>query len=455
VHAVLGRLLLHFEIGSMLYTAPTKTVLVSAERITIMAISDANKKHMLEFEPLIDMMLECLIIDDGNRRKGQDGADALQETSAGVLHELSLFGPGADALRSHPDVVKTLHKLCEVGTKVSKERGAAALFELEQDKRPKKPADGGDSDDGKGTGLSSGQNPPPHVMVSYNWDHQDVILRVVGTLQGRGYLVWVDTEQMKGATVDTMALAVEGSEVVLVGVSRAYKESSNCRMEAQYALQKKKVLIPLMLVQGYEADGWLGLLLGTSMWYGFYGETLSSDSAFEARMDALCREIGGRGRADAAVVAVGAFDGLEPQPEVEGVEGEGGDAAAASTAPGGSMTVGTLVQAELSALRLKALQARAATEGVDEGAIDDALEADRPKVALVELILQHMSSCAQESAAGLRKLRPTQLKQRAREAGAPEDAIGATDDAPQPKEALIALVIGAEARGAGPPASPD
>eukprot|EP01043_Picozoa_sp_COSAG02_P134558 COSAG02_NODE_72727_length_181_cov_219.378049_2_plen_26_part_01 len=26
-----------------------------------------------------------------------------------------------------------------------------------------------------------------------------------------------------------MALAVEGSEVVLIGVSRAYKESSNCR----------------------------------------------------------------------------------------------------------------------------------------------------------------------------------------------------------------------------------
>eukprot|EP01046_Picozoa_sp_COSAG06_P122583 COSAG06_NODE_70305_length_192_cov_314.774194_1_plen_28_part_10 len=28
--------------------------------------------------------------------------------------------------------------------------------------------------------------------------------------------------------------------MVLIGVSRAYKESSNCRMEAQYALQKKK-----------------------------------------------------------------------------------------------------------------------------------------------------------------------------------------------------------------------
>ena len=26
-------------------------------------------------------------------------------------------------------------------------------------------------------------------------------------------------------------------------------------------------LIPLKLTQGYEADGWLGLLLGTLLWY--------------------------------------------------------------------------------------------------------------------------------------------------------------------------------------------
>ena len=128
-------------------------------------------------------------------------------------------------------------------------------------------------------------------MMSYNWDHQEVILRVVGSLQSRGYLVWIDTEQMKGSTVDTMALAVEGSAVVLIGVSRAYKESSNCRMEAQYAFQKKKAIVPLKLTDGYEADGWLGLLLGTSMWYAFYGTTLSSESAFEVRMDALSRSV--------------------------------------------------------------------------------------------------------------------------------------------------------------------
>ena len=59
-----------------------------------------------------------------------------------------------------------------------------------------------------------------------------------------------------------------------------------------------------MLTEGCEADGWLGLLLGTSMWYGFYGEMLSSTSGFEGRIDALCREIGGRGRADASVATI-------------------------------------------------------------------------------------------------------------------------------------------------------
>eukprot|EP01046_Picozoa_sp_COSAG06_P059308 COSAG06_NODE_12225_length_1407_cov_22.807339_1_plen_469_part_11 len=157
VHAVLGRLYHHFDPSTWGFTTPVKTVVPHLSRVSIMVLSDANKKHMLQFEPLIDMLLECLIIDDGNRRKGQDGADMLQEASAGVLHELSLYGPGAVALRSHGSAVSTLHKLCDVGTKVSKERGAAALFELEEEKRPTKAA----TDDGTGTGLSSTKGKPP------------------------------------------------------------------------------------------------------------------------------------------------------------------------------------------------------------------------------------------------------------------------------------------------------
>ena len=56
---------------------------------------------------------------------------------------------------------------------------------------------------------------------------------------------------------------------MLYGVSLAYKESSNCRMEANYAHQQELDMIPLMMTQGYSAKGWLGLILGTRMWYGF------------------------------------------------------------------------------------------------------------------------------------------------------------------------------------------
>jgi hypothetical protein len=56
-------------------------------------------------------------------------------------------------------------------------------------------------------------------------------------------------------------------------------------------------MIPLMLVEGYEADGWLGLLIGASLWYGFYGKVLDSEAAFESRIADLARGIGPRGLA--------------------------------------------------------------------------------------------------------------------------------------------------------------
>ena len=111
MHAVLGKLHSYCQPENWAFSAVPKSVTPHLVRVSIMTISDANKKHMILYEPLVNMLLQCLILDHDNHRKGQDGADALQEASAGVLHELSLFGPGAVALRSHFDAVKTLHKL--------------------------------------------------------------------------------------------------------------------------------------------------------------------------------------------------------------------------------------------------------------------------------------------------------------------------------------------------------
>merc|ERR1711969_191593 len=172
-------------------------------RIAIMAISDANKKIMLQHDKLLATLIAGLILDDDNPRRGQDGSAELQEICAAVLHELALYGPGASVLRAHKPTMDALRVLAESGTKESRERAAGALFELDEETRSAKR---------KAPDAQSGSSakPPPHIMMSYNWDHQDVILRVVTWLQAHGYLVWVDTEQMKGSTVDTMALAVEG-----------------------------------------------------------------------------------------------------------------------------------------------------------------------------------------------------------------------------------------------------
>ena len=165
-----------------------------------------------------------------------------------------------------------------------------------------------------------------------------------------------------------MALAVEGSEVMLIGVSRAYKESSNCRMEAQYGLQKKKALIPLKLVPGYEADGWLGLLLGTAVWYALYGATLASESAFDDRMGALSREIGSRGHADTAITAAGGAEAVgAPEPYADGDTED---------------AVWSELVSELRGMRVMALQKRATSERVSAEALESAMDSDDPKGSL-------------------------------------------------------------------------
>ena len=48
---------------------------------------------------------------------------------------------------------------------------------------------------------------------------------------------------MQGSTVEAMADAVENCAVICCGISKAYKESTNCRMEAQYAHQQQKDMV--------------------------------------------------------------------------------------------------------------------------------------------------------------------------------------------------------------------
>ena len=65
--------------------------------------------------------VQALLLDAGNKRRTQDGGDALQEATAGTLHELSLFAPWAQALKAHSGLMAALRELLEVGTKQASE----------------------------------------------------------------------------------------------------------------------------------------------------------------------------------------------------------------------------------------------------------------------------------------------------------------------------------------------
>ena len=109
-----------------------------------------------------------------------------------------------------------------------------------------------------------------HVMISYQWDSQKVLVELKNRLRASGYRVWMDLEQIGGSTLDAMAKAVENSSVVLVCVSERYKESPNCRAEAKYAFQLKKEIIPLMMQRNYMPDGWLGIIVGEKFRHDFH-----------------------------------------------------------------------------------------------------------------------------------------------------------------------------------------
>ena len=77
--------------------------------------------------------------------------------------------------------------------------------------------------------MKEGEKQSKHVMLSYNWHYKDLILKIRDALKDASYKVWIEFENLGGSAMEGMASAVENSAVVLVAVSRKYKESASCR----------------------------------------------------------------------------------------------------------------------------------------------------------------------------------------------------------------------------------
>jgi hypothetical protein len=74
---------------------------------------------------------------------------------------------------------------------------------------------------------------------------------------------------MQGSSLEAMADAIENSHCVLMCMTEAYKQSTNCRAEAEYAFQLKKPIVPLIMQKSYKPTGWLGIILGVRIFVDF------------------------------------------------------------------------------------------------------------------------------------------------------------------------------------------
>ncbi|CAH3196172.1 unnamed protein product, partial [Porites evermanni] len=237
-----------------------------AEGLSHLAINDANK-NILGQNGIIPVLISVIKTSNEDEEKA---------SATRALWMLAFDDNNKKEIRQEEGAMDILHQLQQSENPEVQKAAAGALWEIE----------------GKtARHLERIESTGNHVMISYQWDSQEVLVEVKNRLQASGYRVWMDLEQMGGSTLETMAKAVENSSVVLVCVSERYKESPNCRSEAEYTYKLGKDIIPLMMQRNYKPDGWLGMLLGTKFWIDFHSKHIVKTGVTK-----LIKELGGRGK---------------------------------------------------------------------------------------------------------------------------------------------------------------
>ncbi|CAF1476117.1 unnamed protein product, partial [Didymodactylos carnosus] len=101
-----------------------------------------------------------------------------------------------------------------------------------------------------------------HIMLSYQWENQDLVEQVYQFLTANDFSVWMDINGgMKANIYECMAEGVENAAAICCFMSPKYEKSENCQQELQFAKTKRVPIIPCKLQRNWEPSGWLAGLL--------------------------------------------------------------------------------------------------------------------------------------------------------------------------------------------------
>ncbi|UJR11447.1 hypothetical protein I4U23_015626 [Adineta vaga] len=113
------------------------------------------------------------------------------------------------------------------------------------------------------------------LMISYSWSDKSLVHDIYKHLTKDYHLkIWLDENQMAGSLCQTMARAVDKSTSILMCMSETYKRSENCRNEVEYARDRKKLIIPI-IVKDVERDGWFDFISTGTMCIDFVQQDFS------------------------------------------------------------------------------------------------------------------------------------------------------------------------------------
>ncbi|CAF1512319.1 unnamed protein product [Adineta steineri] len=123
------------------------------------------------------------------------------------------------------------------------------------------------------------------IMISYSHKDEFICKQIYEELTKNGYRVWIDFDQIHGNVMDAMAQAIEKSQTIIICMSEQYRRSNYCRAEAHYAFQRELKIVPILLQEHYQPDGWLLFLIGQLLYVDF------TKYEFRRGIDLLMKEI--------------------------------------------------------------------------------------------------------------------------------------------------------------------
>ncbi|XP_052098072.1 uncharacterized protein LOC127732904 [Mytilus californianus] len=227
------------------------------EGLAGLAKNDENKLKIMEKKDTYPLLKKSIM---------QNKAEQEQLAAVRAVWELSFVEKNKKILAKDKDLMSKLESLQKHDNQDIANSAGRALFVINPDNEKNLMKSVDDS-------KSKLEHPEQeHIMISYQWSNQKTILQIKDKLRQNNFPVWIDVDFMEGSMLQMMASAIEKASVVLICYSEKYKDSKNCRTEAEYAFARDKMIIPVLLQNRYRPDGWLGILIGSKKFYDFSGK---------------------------------------------------------------------------------------------------------------------------------------------------------------------------------------